>query len=164
MLCAYFLILGASMVVALFNDGATASMRVLIGSMAISLVVDRVGLNILAPYIDGAAFYGLLLCALKNPTKENVRCAWLGVALVSVHAAFNGASVFTQQWSVANALAIAYMWTVNTIFLLQVWALIGGDHVRSIMGAALAWLGGLVGDTPRRHHAHPSLARQKVEP
>lgn len=152
------------MVVALFNDRAASSMRVLIGSMAASLIAGQAGLNILAPYIDGLAFYGLLLCALKNPTKGNVRCAWLGVGLVSVHAAFNAASVFTQQWSVANALAIAYMWTVNGVFLLQVWALIGGDHVRSIVGATLAWLGGLVGDTPRRHHAHPSLARQKVEP
>lgn len=164
MFAAYSVVLGASLILALFRGEAFRLACVLIGSWAAKVLIYGVGLQVLTPYIDVGAFYLLLLAALKKPTRGNIVCVWLGVGMVAVHAVFNGTSVFMNDWAVANAWAIAYMWSLNAVFLLSVWSLLGGDYVRSIVGAALAWVGRFNRSGSGRGYAHPSLARQKVEP
>lgn len=163
MMSAYFVTLGLMLIGALFIKSARSMAAVLAASWAASFFAGLAGLGILAPYIDGLAFYGLLVFALKSPTKENVRCVWLGVALVAVHAAFNGVAVFISDWALANTLANGYMWTVNLTFIAQVGALIGGRNARRLCGLALQGLRSLY-----RYPAGRGYARlqegQKVEP
>lgn len=156
MLAAYFVIYGLLLVSAFYIKSAFSSAVVLTASWAASFLSGVVGLGILAPYIDGLAFYGLLVCALKDPTKENIRCVWLGVVLVAVHAAFNGAGVFVTDWDMANRLATGYMITINCVCLLQAWVL-GGRNVKRLCGLAYAGWRDLFRHPAGRRYAREAL-------
>lgn len=156
----YFILLGAMLLGALFIEKARPLAVVLLASWAASFWAGLAGLGVMAPYIDGLAFYGLLVCTLKDPTTENIRCVWIGVALVAVHAAFNGASVFVTDWTVANRLAVGYMWSINLTFMAQVAVLFGGGNVKSIVGAFLSGVGGILRHSSGRRYASPAAPRE----
>lgn len=156
MLAAYFVIYGLLLISAFYIKSAFSSAVVLTASWAASFLAGEAGLGILAPYIDGLAFYGLLVCALKDPTRANIRCVWLGVVLVAVHAMFNGTAIFVTEWKMAHNLALCYMISINLTCLAQALVL-GGRNVRRVCGLAYAGWRDLFRHPAGRRYAREAL-------
>ena len=162
MLAAYFIVYGFLLICAFYDKSAFPLAVVLTMSWAASFFSGLAGLGILAPYIDGLAFYGLLSLTLRNYTKANLYCTWVGVGLVAVHALFNGTAIFVTDWNVANKLANGYMWSINLACMAQA-LLTGGRNVRRLFGLALEGVRSL-GRYPAGRRYARLQGCQKVEP
>jgi len=160
-LTAYFVCLGLALCLALFRSGRFAA--VLLASWAVIFALERGGLGVIMPYLDGLTFYALLLLTLGSPNRRYIVCTQLAALKLLLHMVFNGVAYATGGWwtELGQALALAYMWSLNADFLAMAVSLIWGMNVRSVVGMFLAGYRSLFG-VPARFH-RPSRASLEEE-
>lgn len=155
MLAAYFAVLTVFLVWGISLESSRRFSAVLCSGWAATFGLEVFGLAPIMPYLDGLIFYALLLLALKKPERRFILCAQLATAKVGVHMAFNAVAYATGGWwtELGSGLGVAYMWSLNAVFLAMAVSLLWGTNVRSVVGVLLASARRVLGVPPRYHHA-----------
>ena len=123
MLTAYFIVLAAAMAAAFLYEASRPAAAVMAGSWAVSYLSEAAGLRGMAPYIDLAALWAMLLVIGRWPSRAPVNAAHFLTGMVLAHL------VFTLSYYLGLVVPGAYMWTLNLLFLAGVLSLIGPMRV-----------------------------------